>query len=222
MQAYITPLGLTFYIETYGCQMNSHDSEKIAGILSGMGFAPAQQKEKADLVLFNTCCVRENAENKLFGNVGKLKQWKQQSSRRMIGVCGCMMQQPGAAERLADMFPFVDLIFGTTNMQFLPQMLHEVLVERHRSLHIDPDGGGDDGGDEIIVIGVDCTDTAVEYINAGKLYGTVKQDGDAMGKANILMAINGALGKDWLDGTDYTMADDGFSIRIPYAKITAE
>ena len=78
------------------------------------------------------------------------------------------------------------------------------------------------GGDEIIVIGVDCTDTAVEYINAGKLYGTVKQDGDAMGKANILMAINGALGKDWLDGTDYTMADDGFSIRIPYAKITAE
>ena len=79
-----------------------------------------------------------------------------------------------------------------------------------------------DGGDEIIVIGVDCTDTAVEYINAGKLYGTVKQDGDAMGKANILMAINGALGKDWLDGTDYTMADDGFSIRIPYAKITAE
>ena len=79
-----------------------------------------------------------------------------------------------------------------------------------------------DGGDEIIVIGVDCTDTAVEYINAGKLYGTVKQDGDAMGKANILMAINGALGKDWLDGTDYVMADDGFSIRIPYAKVTAE
>ena len=79
-----------------------------------------------------------------------------------------------------------------------------------------------DGGDEGIVIGVDCTDTAVEYINAGKLYGTVKQDGDAMGKANILMAINGALGKDWLDGTDYTMADDGYSIRIPYAKVTAE
>ena len=77
-----------------------------------------------------------------------------------------------------------------------------------------------DGGDEIVVIGVDATDTAQEYINAGKLYGTVKQDGDAMGKCNIYMAINGALGKDWLDGTDYTMADDGFSVRIPYAKIT--
>ncbi|MDO4938675.1 MAG: galactose ABC transporter substrate-binding protein [Lachnospiraceae bacterium] len=79
-----------------------------------------------------------------------------------------------------------------------------------------------DGGDEIVVIGVDATDTAIEYINAGKLYGTVKQDGDAMGKCNIYMAINGALGKDWLDGTDYKMADDGFSVRIPYAKITKE
>ena len=77
-----------------------------------------------------------------------------------------------------------------------------------------------DGGDEIVVIGVDATDTAIEYINAGKLYGTVKQDGDAMGKCNIYMAINGALGKGWLDDTDYAMADDGFSVRIPYAKIT--
>jgi len=79
-----------------------------------------------------------------------------------------------------------------------------------------------DGGDEIVVIGVDATDTAMEYISAGKLYGTVKQDGDAMGKCNIYMAINGALGKEWLDGTDYKMADDGFSVRIPYAKITKE
>ena len=78
------------------------------------------------------------------------------------------------------------------------------------------------GGDEIVVIGVDRTDTALEYINAGKLYGTVQQDGDAMGKCNIYMAINGALGNGWLDGTDYKMADDGFSVRIPYAKITKE
>ena len=69
---------------------------------------------------------------------------------------------------------------------------------------------------------LDTAQQIEKYINAGKLYGTVKQDGDAMGKANILLAINGALGKDWLDGTDYTMADDGYSIRIPYAKITAE
>ena len=79
-----------------------------------------------------------------------------------------------------------------------------------------------DGGDEVVVIGVDATDTAIEAINNGKLTGTVKQDGDAMGKCNIYMAINGALGKDWLDGTDYKKADDGFSVRIPYAKITKE
>ena len=79
-----------------------------------------------------------------------------------------------------------------------------------------------DGGDEVVVIGVDATDTAIEAINNGKLTGTVKQDGDAMGKCNIYMAINGALGKDWLDGTDYQKADDGFSVRIPYAKITKE
>lgn len=79
-----------------------------------------------------------------------------------------------------------------------------------------------DGGDEVVVIGVDATDTAIEAINNGKLTGTVKQDGDAMGKCNIYMAINGALGNGWLDGTDYQMADDGFSVRIPYAKITKE
>ncbi len=79
-----------------------------------------------------------------------------------------------------------------------------------------------DGGDEVVVIGVDATDTAIEAINNGKLTGTVKQDGDAMGKCNIYMAINGALGKDWLEGTDYKKADDGFSVRIPYAKITKE
>ena len=79
-----------------------------------------------------------------------------------------------------------------------------------------------DGGDEVVVIGVDATDTAIEAINNGKLTGTVKQDGDAMGKCNIYMAINGALGKDWLEGTDYKKADDGFSVRSPYAKITKE
>lgn len=79
-----------------------------------------------------------------------------------------------------------------------------------------------DGGDEVVIIGVDATDTAIEYINAGKLTGTVKQDGDAMGKAIIEMAINGAQGKDFLEGTSYEIADDGYSVRIPYAKITSE
>lgn len=78
---------LTFYIETYGCQMNAHDSEKIAGVLADMGYAPAEDKYSADLVLFNTCCVRENAENKIYGNVGKMKKIKQKHKDRIVGVC---------------------------------------------------------------------------------------------------------------------------------------
>lgn len=81
---------------------------------------------------------------------------------------------------------------------------------------------GDGSGKDVVVLGVDATDTAIEYINAGKLTGTVKQDGDAMGKAIVELAANGAQGKDWLEGTSYKMADDGYSIRIPYAKITKQ
>ena len=96
IKQYVTAHDFTFYIETYGCQMNSHDSEKIAGILSNLGYKPSFQKESADLILFNTCCVRENAENKIFGNVGKMKQIKQRRPHLIVGVCGCMMQQQSA------------------------------------------------------------------------------------------------------------------------------
>ena len=130
---------LTFYIETYGCQMNAHDSEKIAGVLADMGYAPAEDKYSADLVLFNTCCVRENAENKIYGNVGKMKKIKQKHKDRIVGVCGCMMQQPGAGEHLYKMFPFVDMVFGTTNMQELPAMLADKLMEKRRSLNVRDD-----------------------------------------------------------------------------------
>ncbi len=140
VKEYIINLGFTFDIETYGCQMNAHDSEKIAGILTSIGYRPSAEKYEADLVIFNTCCVRENAENKIFGNVGKMKQIKQKNKNLIVGVCGCMMQQNGVAEHLYQMFPFVDLIFGTTNMQKLPEMLYEILIEKKRSLHICQEG----------------------------------------------------------------------------------
>lgn len=140
LKQYIEAEQLTFYIETYGCQMNSHDSEKIAGILCSLGYTPISEKSLADLVLFNTCCVRENAENKIFGNVGKMKQYKQKNPRLIVGVCGCMMQQPGVAEHLAKMFPFVDLIFGTNNMQELPGMIREILIDKRRSLCVRQEG----------------------------------------------------------------------------------
>lgn len=83
----------TYYIETYGCQMNEHDSEKIAGILERCGYVPAADKAAANIIFFNTCCVRDHAEKKVFGNIGALKKVKDENPSLIIGVCGCMMQQ---------------------------------------------------------------------------------------------------------------------------------
>lgn len=115
--------GRKYYIVTYGCQMNAHESEKIAGLLENIGYAPAASKEDADFILFNTCCVRENAEQKTFGNVGRLKQRKEENKRLLVAVCGCMMQQETAAQKLVDTFPFVDIVFGTHNLHELPDMV---------------------------------------------------------------------------------------------------
>ncbi|MBO4384141.1 MAG: tRNA (N6-isopentenyl adenosine(37)-C2)-methylthiotransferase MiaB [Clostridia bacterium] len=116
-----------YYIETYGCQMNEHDSEKIAGMLEAAGYRKASEKASADLILFNTCCIRDHAEKRTFGNVGFVKEIKENNPSLITAVCGCMMQQPGAAEALAARFPFVDMIFGTNELHLFPQMLESVM-----------------------------------------------------------------------------------------------
>ncbi len=116
-----------YYIETYGCQMNEHDSEKIAGMLEQMGYIPAENKVDADFILFNTCCIREHAELKTFGNVGFIKELKVNNPALITAVCGCMMQQRQTAQRLAKRFPYVDLIFGTNELHIFPQMLETVI-----------------------------------------------------------------------------------------------
>lgn len=120
-------MGLKYFIETYGCQMNEHDSENIAGMLVRCGYTKADSKQEADLILFNTCCVREHAELRTFGNVGFIKELKQQNPRLILGVCGCMMQQKDVAERLYKRFPFVDIIFGTHELKNFPIMLEKAL-----------------------------------------------------------------------------------------------
>ena len=120
-------MGLKYYIETYGCQMNEHDSEKIAGMLVNCGYTKADSKQDADFILFNTCCVREHAELRTFGNVGFIKELKQLNPRLILGVCGCMMQQKDVADKLYKRFPFVDLIFGTHELKNFPFMLEKVL-----------------------------------------------------------------------------------------------
>lgn len=109
-----------FYnIVSYGCQMNVHESEKIAGILSDFGYKSCDNMENADIVVFNTCCIRENAENHAYGNIGMLKKLKAQRPDMIIAVGGCLPQQMGKAENLHEKFPYVDIIFGTHNLNKL-------------------------------------------------------------------------------------------------------
>ena len=122
----------TYYIVTYGCQMNAHDSEKLAGMLEGMGMTAAPAKEEADFVLHNTCCIRDNAERKALGNVTWLKEVKKERPEMLIGVCGCMVQEPGMADRLLRQYPFVDVAFGTGNIHQLPELLFRAVETRRR------------------------------------------------------------------------------------------
>jgi tRNA-2-methylthio-N6-dimethylallyladenosine synthase len=132
LRMYIENRSLKYLIKTYGCQMNQHDSEKLAGILQDLTCTPAADVEDADIILFNTCCVREHAEHKVFGNVGALKKLKSEKPSLIIGVCGCTMQQENAAKHLMGRFPFIDFTFGTQNSGLLPDMLCRVLFEKKR------------------------------------------------------------------------------------------
>lgn len=116
----------TYHIETYGCQMNVRDSETIAGILESRGMHRASSMQEADFILFNTCCVRDHAERRVFGNVGFARLIKEERPDVVIAVCGCMMQQRDVAAKLFRRFPFVNLVFGTHVLHRLPDMLDRV------------------------------------------------------------------------------------------------
>lgn len=118
-----------FYIETWGCQMNEEDSEKLSGMLKRVGYTKTENKEDAGIILFNTCCVRENAENKVFGNLGSLKHLKKENPYLIIGICGCMMQQEGMADKILKKFPYVNIVFGTHNAYKFPEYLNRVKTE---------------------------------------------------------------------------------------------
>ena len=127
----------TYFIVTYGCQMNAHDSEKIAGMLEDMGMEAAQSREEADFVIFNTCCIRDNAERKALGNVTWLKEIKKIRPEMMIAVCGCMVQEPGMGEKLMKQYRFVDLAFGTSNLHRLPELILRRLDSRDNLVAVD-------------------------------------------------------------------------------------
>ena len=120
----------TYHIVSMGCQMNERDSESIAGMLNEMGLRRQPIREEADLILYNTCCVRENAENKALGNVIWLKELKRDKPDLLICVGGCMTQEPGMAEAMKRNYPFIDLVYGTHNLYRLPEYLYRVLRDR--------------------------------------------------------------------------------------------
>lgn len=124
------------YVHTYGCQGNVSDSERMKGLLQACGYAFCDKPEDADFVLFNTCAVREHAEDRVFGNCGALKPVKEKNPELIIALCGCMMQQQHVADRIRKSYPFVNLVFGTFAFHRLPELLYKVLCGRKRVFEI--------------------------------------------------------------------------------------
>lgn len=120
---HIKDKGLKYYTQTFGCQMNAHDSEKIQGMLKQIGYIETDKEEDADFILYNTCCVRENAEKKIYGKLGYLKLRKRKNPNVLIALCGCMMQQDLVIENLKKNYRHVDIIFGTYNLYKLPELI---------------------------------------------------------------------------------------------------
>ena len=129
------------FVHTYGCQQNVADSEKIKGMLEQAGCELTEEKEEADIILFNTCAVREHAEDRVFGNVGALKALKRKKPSLLIALCGCMMEQEHIAEKIYKSFPYVSLVFGTHVIHRFPELLYNAVTGGKRLI----ERGSDDG-----------------------------------------------------------------------------
>lgn len=128
--------GRKFYIRTYGCQMNEHDTEVMAGIFLGLGYEPTDSVEDAHVILLNTCAIRENAENKVFGELGHLKALKRERPELLIGVCGCMSQEESVVNKILQKHQHVDMIFGTHNIHRLPHILNEAYLAKEMVIEV--------------------------------------------------------------------------------------
>lgn len=128
--------GKTYHVVTYGCQMNVHESEKIRGILSNLGMTENENIEKADVVVFNTCCIREGAEDRAYNNIMALRKSKEKNPDKVIAICGCMPQQPKGKYNLKAKLPFVDIIIGTHNINALGNHLKDLAENKKRIIEI--------------------------------------------------------------------------------------
>ena len=128
--------GKKFYLRTFGCQMNTHDSEVMIGIFLALGYEETSEMAEADVALLNTCAIRENAENKVFGEIGHLKSHKRTRPGMLIGICGCMSQEESVINKIMQKHPQVDMIFGTHNIHRLPNILHEAYMSKEMVVEV--------------------------------------------------------------------------------------
>ena len=128
--------GKTFFLKTYGCQMNEHDSENIEALLVKLGFSKVEDYEEADLVLLNTCSIRENAHNKAFGMLGRLKHLKETKKDLIIGLCGCMAQEASVVDEIMKKYKYVNFVFGTHNLYQLPEILDRAIEEAKQQIEV--------------------------------------------------------------------------------------
>ena len=128
--------GKTFFIKTYGCQMNEHDSENIAALLTSLGFSQVDDYEKANLVLLNTCSIRENAHNKAFGMLGRLKHLKSTKKDLIVGLCGCMAQEASVVEEILNKYKWINFVCGTHNLYQLPNIIDKAILENKLQIEV--------------------------------------------------------------------------------------
>ncbi|WP_027340253.1 tRNA (N6-isopentenyl adenosine(37)-C2)-methylthiotransferase MiaB [Halonatronum saccharophilum] len=211
-------------IITYGCQMNEHDSEKLAGVLEGEGYKATKELEKADIIILNTCCVRENAELKVYGKVGQLKRLKEENPDLIIGICGCMMQQDEVVKEIKEKYRHVDIVFGTHNIHHFPELLQKAKEDKNplvrvwdESKELIPDMPVQRTDDYrawvTIIYGCNnfCTYCIVPYVRGreksrplenivGEIKGLVE---DGVKEITLLGQNVNSYGNDFEDGTDF-------------------
>jgi len=128
--------GLKYFIKTYGCQMNEHDSENISAILEDLSYTRTEIMEEADLIILNTCAIRENAHNKVFGMVGRVKHLKETNPNIVLAICGCMAQEEVIVDEILEKYNWIDLVFGTHNIHKLPQLLKNAINQKETEIEV--------------------------------------------------------------------------------------
>src|SRR5690554_3912833 len=125
-----------YLIKTYGCQGNFADSEKLAGILEALGYVDTSNEKEADLILLNTCAIRANAENRIYGELGRIKILKKYNPDLLIGLCGCMPQEETVVNKVLKLFPQVDIIFGTHNIRFIGEYIYDAYLSKEKVVKV--------------------------------------------------------------------------------------